>query len=137
MADSLKAVREAAIDGRMQNVIYRQIQLEKLQEALVNNAKSIKTAIVSSNGHTDVEATTEYLLTLLSLKNIYQSLDSAETLKNEYSISRGEDYAMSREGVGIVYIVPTTYTLFYSVIVTISSALAAGNCVVLEVGSRI
>lgn len=36
---------------------------------------------------------------------------------------------------GIVYIEPTSHTMFYSVVVPVASALAAGNCVILLVST--
>lgn len=136
---SLQNVREASVDRRMQNVLYRQVQLERLQSVLVSNAKSIQTGMMKDGGYTAVEAQIEYVLSLHSLKEYYQALDPIESLKDEYAIARGKD-AQNLEGVGIIYIVPATYSMFYSVVVAVSAALAAGNCVVVEVrdefGSR-
>lgn len=67
------------------------------------------------------------------LEEHYRSLDAETALKDEYAIARGEDFAERQDPIGIAYIVPTTYTLFYSTIVAVGAALAAGNCVVIEV----
>lgn len=45
MAASLQAVREAALDGRMHNILTRRAQLEALQKALLDKADTIKGAI--------------------------------------------------------------------------------------------
>lgn len=133
MAQSLQAVREAAIDGRIHNVIYRQLQLESLQKTLFEHADAIKQAISKDSCHGDNETAIEYLLAMKNLTAHYQSLDFKSTLKDEYAILKGEDREGRQEPFGIVYIVPTNYTLFYSVIVAVSAAIAAGNCVVIEV----
>lgn len=135
MSRALQAVREAAIDGRLQNVIYRQAQLEKLQKVFVENAEAVERAIRKDSGHSGSEAAVEFILTLQAIKAYYETLDETEALHSEYALARGEDAAGRQDGIGIVYIVPTNYTLFYSVVVTTSAAIAAGNCVVIEVRS--
>lgn len=133
MPSPLQHIREAAIDGRVHNVIYRQHQLEKLHETLIRNAIPIEEAIARDSGNSAAEVRVEYLLTLLCLREYHESLDATGTLRSEYAIARGEDAPLRTEPVGVVYIVPTTHTLFYSVLVPLCAAIAAGNCVVIEV----
>ena len=45
-------------------------------------------------------------------------------------MAKGKDASGNREPMGIVYIEPTRHTLLYSVISPVSSAIAAGNCIV-------
>jgi len=78
MSRVLQAVREAVTDGRLRNVLYRQMQLEKLQKALLDSAESAESAIRSDSGHSEAEAAVEYVLTLQSLKDYYNSLDADE-----------------------------------------------------------
>ncbi|KAF2798429.1 ALDH-like protein [Melanomma pulvis-pyrius CBS 109.77] len=132
MSRTLQAVREAAIDGRLRNVIYRQSQLEKLQKVFVENAEAAEKAIRKDSGNSNSEAAVEFILTLQAIKAYYETLDETEALRSEYALARGEDAAGRQDGIGIVYIVPTNYTLFYSVVVATSAAIAAGNCVVIE-----
>ncbi|KAF2812727.1 ALDH-like protein [Mytilinidion resinicola] len=132
MPVSLQRIREAAIDGRCQNVIYRQTQLEKLHDALIDNTESVMQAIHRDGGNSIPEARVEHILVLMCLREYYASLDATKALHEEYAVARGEDAPSLREGVGIVYIVPTTHSLFYSIVVPLSAALAAGNCVVIE-----
>ncbi|EKV04280.1 PutA family dehydrogenase, putative [Penicillium digitatum] len=132
MAASLQAVREAALDGRMHNVVTRRTQLEALQQTLLDNTDTIQDAICADTGYVAPEAAAEYLLTLNTLKEYHQSLDIDRALQDEYAIARGEDAASRRDPVGIVYIVPTSYTVFYSVLVAVAGALTAGNCIVIE-----
>jgi acyl-CoA reductase-like NAD-dependent aldehyde dehydrogenase len=133
MAASLQAVREAALDGRMHNILTRRAQLEALQKALLDKADTIKGAIRADTDYAAPEAAVEYLLTLNALKEYHQSLNIDRAHQDEYAIARGEDAASRREPVGIVYIIPTSYTIFYSVLVAVAGALTAGNCVVIEV----
>ncbi|KAL2814218.1 Aldehyde/histidinol dehydrogenase [Aspergillus cavernicola] len=132
MAASLRAVREAALDGRMHNIFTRRTQLEALQQTLLEKADAIQDAIRADTGYVAAEAAVEYLLTLSTLKEYHQSLNIDRALQDEYAIARGEDAASRRDPVGIVYIVPTSYTVFYSVLVAVAGALTAGNCIVIE-----
>ena len=71
--------------------------------------------------------------TYSTLKEYHNTLNIDRALQDEYAIARGEDAASRRDPVGIVYIVPTSYTIFYSVLVAVAGALTAGNCIVIEV----
>jgi acyl-CoA reductase-like NAD-dependent aldehyde dehydrogenase len=133
MSHSLQAVREAAIDGRLHNIFIRREQLEALQRKLLEQADAIENAIRSDSGYAASEVAVEYLLTLKSLKEYHQSLNAERALKDEYAIARGEDDANRTVPIGIVYIVPTSYTPFYSIITAVAGAITAGNCVVIEV----
>lgn len=133
MSQTLQPIREAAIDGRTKNIIWRQIQLENLQRTLIDNADTIQAAIQQDNAYTATEAAIEYCLTLKCLNENYDSLDVEQALKDEYSIARGENAEDFRDPVGIVYIVPTIHNFFYSVVSSVGAAITAGNCVVIEV----
>ncbi|KAF2111902.1 putative PutA family dehydrogenase [Lophiotrema nucula] len=137
MSRALQAVREAAIDGRLQNTIYRQTQLEKLQKVLVENAEVVNRAIRKDSGHSDVEAAVEFTLTLQAIREYYKTLDETEALRLEYALTRSEDAPARQAGIGVVYLAPTNHTLFYSVVATTSAAIAAGNCVVIELGNTV
>lgn len=123
-------IRAAAIDGRLSNIHHRRNQLERLHDSLARHAQAIRNAIVRDSGNTQTEAAIEYHLALSSLKEQYSSLDPASALENEHRIARGVDAPDRREQAGIVYIVPTLHTLFFSVISPLGAAIAAGNCVI-------
>ena len=133
MSRELQAVREAVVDGRLQNVIYRQTQLEKLHQVLVGNIEAAERAIRRDSGHSNPEAAIEFTLTLQAVRDYYATLNEKESLHSEYALARGEDAPDRRDAIGLVYIVPQSYSLFYSVIVAATAAIAAGNCVVVEV----
>ncbi|KAK1142487.1 hypothetical protein N8T08_007849 [Aspergillus melleus] len=122
----------ASIDGRCHNTRYRQSQFQRLQSAFVQHLEELKESIRSDSGHTAEEASAEICLALQELRTHYLSLDLDRDLEIEYRIANGKSNLEGRRGVGIVYIVPSTHTLFFSVISALSAAMAAGNCVIVE-----
>ncbi|KAF2091441.1 ALDH-like protein [Saccharata proteae CBS 121410] len=131
-ADSLSKVRAAAIDGRLDNVYFRQDQFRRLHSVLVEREEEALEAIAHDSGHIDAEAKIQYYLVLSSIKRYLSQLDPEKSLQEEYRIANGADALDRVESVGIVYVEPTTHTLFYSALVPIAGALAAGSCVVLQ-----
>ncbi|CAG8123875.1 unnamed protein product [Penicillium olsonii] len=128
----LSRVLAANIDGRTQNTRYRQSQLQKLQLALVEHIADIQDAIHSDSGHTRAEVRAEIVFALQELRAHYSGLSLEKDLKAEYRIAHGKDNPDGARGVGIVYIVPSGHTPFFSIVSALSAALAAGNCIVLE-----
>jgi acyl-CoA reductase-like NAD-dependent aldehyde dehydrogenase len=126
-------LQAAVTDGRTANIRYRQNEFQKLHAMLVENPDAISVAITKDTQGTSSEIEAEIFLALESLRDHYDSLDFAKELKEEYSISNGEDNGSRRVGVGIVFIRPTSHTRFYSILAPIGAALAAGNCILLEV----
>lgn len=66
----------------------------------------------------------------------YEGLDFEESIKREYLIATGANNQSQRIGKGVIVIRPTTHTRFYSIIVPLATAMAAGNCTALEVRFR-
>lgn len=126
-------LRAAVVDGRLSNVFERQNQLNRLHNGLIKSANSIQEAIVKDTGNTKAEAAIEYSLTLSILKKQLASLNPEKELEAEYRVAKGADAADRREAIGIAYIEPVKHTFFYSVIVPLSVAIAAGNCVIVQV----
>ncbi|THZ04485.1 aldehyde dehydrogenase PutA [Aureobasidium pullulans] len=127
-------LQAAAIDGRTRTVFYRQTQLEKLHKSLVSNASEIVDAIVADAGLGRTEAQIEYSLALTAVRERFAELEPKKELENEYAIARGEDAGSLRLGYGTVYIMASAdHTPFYSAIAPLSAAIAAGNCVVLQI----
>lgn len=133
--DRIQHLQESVIDGRTENVRYRQNQLQALHEALRNNADLIRNAIAkdaklqSSNAEVEVE----YYLSMNAVKHFYDGLNFEASIKQEYLIANGVDNAERRTGYGLVILRPTTHTRLYSIVCPLAAALAAGNSVVLEV----
>lgn len=130
---SIDRIRAACVDGRARNPRYIQNQLRRLHNELVQSTSNLRSAIQRDTGVSSAEADTEYLLALDCVKTEYSSIDVEKCLEDEYSLAKGKDFPNRRDAVGIVYIKPTQYTLLYSVVASLASAIAAGNCVVLEV----
>ncbi|KAK5695683.1 hypothetical protein LTR17_024479 [Elasticomyces elasticus] len=130
MAEPFPRVRAAAIDGRAHNVFYRQIQLERLCQATISNIDGLCDAIATDNGHNSSEIAVEINLTVSAIRRDYATLDSKQALSEEYLIANGQDVPVGAKPVGIVYIEPCRHTLLYSVVVPLSAAIAAGNCVI-------
>jgi acyl-CoA reductase-like NAD-dependent aldehyde dehydrogenase len=126
-------LRAAVVDGRLSNVFVRQEQLKRLHSSLVKSANSIQEAILKDSGNTKAEAAVEYSLALTNLKKQIGSLNPEKELVDEYRIANGKDAADRREAIGIAYIEPINHTFFYSVVVPLSVAIAAGNCVIVQV----
>ncbi|KAJ6015143.1 hypothetical protein N7540_009734 [Penicillium herquei] len=125
-------IQTANIDGRTQNTRYRQAQFHSLQSALVEHVAEIQDAIRADSGHTQQEVRAEIVLALQEIRTHYGSLSLSKDLEVEYQISQGKDNLDGARGAGIVYIVPCLHTLFFSVVSALAAALAAGNCIVLE-----
>lgn len=129
----LSRILTANIDGRTQNTRYRQAEFHRLQSTLVEHLAEIQDAIRADSGHTQQEIRAEVVLALQELRTHYTSLSLTKDLEVEYRIAQGRDNVDGWRGAGIVYIVPCVHTLFFSVISALTAALAAGNCIVLEV----
>jgi acyl-CoA reductase-like NAD-dependent aldehyde dehydrogenase len=130
---ALSRILAANIDGRTQNTRYRQSQFQKLQSTLVTHVAEIQDAILSDSSHTRTEVRAEVIFAMQEIRTHFSSLSLEKDLEAEYRVSHGKDNSDRTRGAGIVYIVPSAHTLFFSVISALSAALAAGNCIVLEV----
>ena len=133
MSSSISRVQAANIDGRARSPRFIQEQLGCLHATLVNNFRDVHQAISIDTGNSSAEVGIEYYLSLASLKALYRSINLEDILDEEYSLAKGKDAPSRRVAAGIVYIMPSVYALFYSVITSLSAAIAAGNCVVIEV----
>jgi len=123
----------ANIDGRTQNTRYRQTQFHRLQTILVQHVSEIQDAIRADSGNSRQEVRAEVVSALQEIRTHYVSLSLEKDLEKEYRIANGKNNQDASRGAGIVYIEPCTHTLFFSVISALSAALAAGNCVIVEV----
>lgn len=137
MADDERAVvsrlRSAKIDGRTENVRYRQTQLQYLHRELAANQDDIRGALRKDSGFSDAETDVEFANAMNVLRELYDALDFDKSLKDEYSVTRHSDYVQRRVGVGLVYIEPGTAFPFFSTIAPLCAAIAAGNCILLHI----
>lgn len=134
---AIERLQLAATDRRADNVRYRQDQLQSLHQALREAAASIVSALLTDTKSSNAEADTQYYLAMEAVRHSYESIHFDEELAKEYSIVHGKDHTERRLGVGMVIIRPTNHTRFYSIITPLAAAIAAGNCVILEVSTFI
>jgi acyl-CoA reductase-like NAD-dependent aldehyde dehydrogenase len=135
MSSSISRIQASNIDGRARTPRFIQAQLQALHSSLLVNVAEIRQAIASSTNHTPAEVGVEYHLAVSTVKDQYESINLDQVLEEEYKIANGKDASDRRVAKGVVYIVPASHTLFYSTIAPLSAAIAAGNCVVMEVNS--
>ncbi|KAK3359951.1 Aldehyde/histidinol dehydrogenase [Lasiosphaeria hispida] len=128
----------AAIDGRTETIRYRQTQLQSLHGVLTNAAAAASACRALAQGSsTPAEAEAEYALAMDAVRHAYDGLDADAELQAEYSVVRGQGNEARRVGVGMVVVRPTKHARFYSVLAPLAAAVAAGNCVVLELGNEL
>ena len=132
MTEAFAQLRAAKIDGRTENVRYRQTQLQNLHKSLRDNADTICKAIQDDAQGPRVEVDTEYYMAMLAIRDANKSLDFSKELTEEYLIAKNKNNESRRIGYGIVLIRPTTHTRFFSIVAPLALAIAAGNCLLLE-----
>ncbi|KFY95371.1 hypothetical protein V500_02822 [Pseudogymnoascus sp. VKM F-4518 (FW-2643)] len=132
--DPIQHLQESVIDGRTENVRYRQNQLQSLHAALCSSADLICNSIAEDtqveSSNTEVE--TEYYLSTNAVKHFYEGLGFEKSINEEYLIATGVDNPQRKVGYGLVIIRPTTHTRLYSIVCPLAAALAAGNIVIIE-----
>ena len=130
---TVQRLRGATIDGRTANIRYRQKELQSLHNGLKENADALITAISQDTGATGQEVETELFLAMDSLRHCYDSLNFDKEMTEEYLVACGKSNPGRRVGVGLVVIRPTFHTRLFSVLSSLCAAIAAGNCILLEV----
>ena len=133
----LQRLRASVNDRRAQNSMFRQKQLRSLHAELLVQADAICTAIAEDTQNSAAEVETEFYLTMAALRHFYESIDFAQELQEESLVTKSVDNPSRRVGAGLVIIRPATYTRLFSIIVPVAAAIAAGNCVLLEVYSAL
>jgi acyl-CoA reductase-like NAD-dependent aldehyde dehydrogenase len=129
----MEVLRGAVIDGRAENVRYRQNQLHQLHASLRDNTERICDAISQDQRTAKEHAEIEFFLAMDSVTKAYEALDFESSLQAEYLVKEGKDNLLRRVGVGLVAIRPGNHNRFYSTVTPLAMAIAAGNCVLLEV----
>ncbi|KAM3071814.1 hypothetical protein ACMFMG_009671 [Clarireedia jacksonii] len=133
---NLDRLRASEIEGTTENVRYRQRELERLHSSLCRNKSSLLSSILKdtdgASGKSNFEPEAEFWLTINAIESQYKSLDFEKSIAEEYLIAKGSNNENRRIGKGLVIIRPTTHTRFYSIVTPITTAIAAGNCVALE-----
>ena len=123
----------AQVEGTAASTRHQQSQLQRLHKALADAKVDLISAIKDDHDHSDFEAAFEYCSALSSTRNHYESKDIAMEVEKSRSLELGKDNLHRAVGVGIVYIIPTSHTPLHSIVSPLSAAIAAGNCVIVEV----
>lgn len=135
---TISRLQAAQIDGRADNIRYRQGQLHYLHEALRTEANKICNAIVQDTGCKLPEAQLEYASAMRVLRDVYNALNFDQSIMDEYRVTKGSNYPNRTVGVGTVYIAATSRASpFFSLLSPLATAIAAGNCVMLEVSNTL
>ncbi|KAF4624948.1 hypothetical protein G7Y89_g13219 [Cudoniella acicularis] len=130
--DQLKELTATVIDGRTKNVRYQQTQLLNLHAALSRKEDVICSAISTDTSGSNCEVAAEFFWTADVVRRLFESIDFEGDLENEYLVARNKDDLNRRCAIGLAVIRPTTHTRLYSIISVLATAVAAGNCVLLE-----
>lgn len=137
MTDSLDRVLAAAVEGQAQSQRFIQRQLSRLHEHFVKDGPAIRAAMKNDGSQTKSEIEIQYTLALESITATFSESDFEKALATEYKIAHSENTPDHRCAYGAAYIAPATYNLVYSTIAAVSTAIAAGNCVILEVSDPV
>ncbi|KIN09139.1 hypothetical protein OIDMADRAFT_73037, partial [Oidiodendron maius Zn] len=127
----------AVVDGRTTNVRYRQNELHRLYAGLKVEKEAVCDAIMRSSAVSTSEALQEYSLALDSIRQSYETLDFENSMKEEYLVATGRNNLFRRVGLGLIAIRAQEHSRVYSVIGPLAAAIAAGNCVLWEMGSAL
>jgi len=134
MADNnFQRIRSAIIDGRAQAPRYVQRQLLQLHNALRENQAELRQALLQDSGCSGADIDSELYLTSRAIRQEYEALGISDFLEEEYSLARRKDNLSRRIAIGAVYIIPCQHSQLYSTLQPAAAAIAAGNCVMVEV----
>lgn len=126
-------LRATVTDGRTGNVRHRQNELYKLHAELRARSEPILSALRNEAECPTTTAETEVSLTMDAVRKVYEALDFDQSIKDEYLVKEGKENLSRRVGTGLIAIRPTRHTRFYSIMTPLVVAIAAGNCILLEV----
>ncbi|KIW58072.1 hypothetical protein PV05_02622 [Exophiala xenobiotica] len=118
----------SCLEGRAQSVRFRQKLFHSLYNALKSSASALREAIAADSGNGEAEVALELALALSELRTHYDTLNLEEELKEQRSLEN----LNATTNIGIIYVIPAKQNLYYSVISALTAALAAGNCVIVE-----
>lgn len=130
---AFEVLRGSVIEGRAENVRYRQNELYSLHSVLRENAEVICKAIAEDYAGSSSKAEMEFFLTMDAVRISFEKLDFDKAMVEEYSVKFGKDNSERRGALGLVAIRSSRHSRFYSVMAPLVAALEAGNCVIVEV----
>lgn len=137
METQIKMIRSSVTDGTAITPRFREKQLASLHKTLLSARNEIVQAIVDELSCHVNEATAQFLLVMQAVKTFHNAVNPTTLIEEEYQIAKGKNHLSKRTPYGCAYITPSTNDVFYSVVVPVSAAIAAGNCVVLELSQNL
>lgn len=126
-------IQLSLLDGRAETFRYREAQLYTLFEALKRSSQKLKVAIQADYLLSATEADLELATTLSELRHHYEALDPQKELEATRQVEKGAENVSRAKPVGIVYIIPSRWSLTFSIVSALSAAMAAGCCAIVEV----
>lgn len=126
-------IQVSQLDGRAHSFRHKESQFHGLYNGLLKSADTIKLAIQGDYLLTSTEVDFEFAQVLSELRTHFESLDCQKDLKLARLIETGVDNVERTIPVGIVYIVPSKWSLVSSVISVVGAAIVAGSCAIVEV----
>jgi aldehyde dehydrogenase (NAD+) len=134
ITSQIAALQATANTRRCHNAFFRQEQLKSLHDIVRARSSDIVSSIRKDTNVTSVEATRECALAISIIKEHYNAINPEKELEDERRIANRKNAKDRREPCGVVYIEPDlNHTPFFSIMVALSAAVAAGNCVALKV----
>ncbi|RMJ17562.1 hypothetical protein CDV36_002742 [Fusarium kuroshium] len=135
--DAVARLQDTVTDGRLTNSLYRQQQLAKLQSLLIKRESDLVNALTTDFRVTRKEAFVELFLTVSAIKSYLDQTLPQKELHIEYSVSRGQDAAQIRQGIGIAIIEPQAHSFLFSAMSPLCAAIASGNAVLLVMNQNL
>jgi acyl-CoA reductase-like NAD-dependent aldehyde dehydrogenase len=129
----LLRVEAGAIEGRARNLRSRQQQLQSLFDHLTARSDELAQAIKTETPCLLHEAQVAVAAMLLELRKHYDRLDLKAELTTEYKSKKGHSCPERRIATRIVYIIPDSAFLAFSVFTALCAVIEAGSCCVVEV----
>jgi acyl-CoA reductase-like NAD-dependent aldehyde dehydrogenase len=129
----IEGILSVVADRRTRDLRFRQRQLISLHGWIAKHVAELEAAISTDDGYSTAEAQVEIAMALKDLKENYESLDLRKELDVEFRIKNGRNNKDRRVPHEIVYVIPSTFTLLYSVMSVLCASIAAGCCCIVEV----
>jgi hypothetical protein len=129
---SFPRIAIASIEGTARSVRHRQQQFIVLFNSLLRLKLDLVDAIKNDFNFSDAEALFEYSLTLKEIKTHYENLNMGIENAKRRSFETGEDNKDHTVPFKAAVYIASQRSLF-STLAPLAAAMAAGNCIILEV----
>lgn len=129
---------QAKVDGlrasfateKLKHITHRRHEISMLYRGLQDDMEPICKAIASEGLCSAAAAEAEFRLTMDGIRKFYHALKTPNT---KVQLRGAQRDGTRRLAMGIVAIRPASHSRLYSTMIPLIAAIAAGNCVLLEV----